>query len=124
MIVMSGKISMRRSIRLGLLSLCAWVPLVCLADVGNIICTKNGMVKHVKFDTSKISVTMNGRNMKDVSITKREIRFVQDLHEAGEWAISIDRMTGTMTIKMPGKSSPGMPDSLDPLQCEKSHQKF
>ena len=114
---------MKLILNMGVTALMLWVPLAGNAQTGSVLCTdKNGMSKYVVFDESKKTVLMDGAEMDTVSITKREIRFVQNLNERGKWPISIDRVAGTMTIYFPAPIA-GM-TSFTPLTCEKAQQKY
>jgi hypothetical protein len=104
----------------------ASTPLVSLADTGRITCASKdkNLVKVIEFNSDSQTVVMDGDPMKDVRINKREIRFTLDIGVAGQWPMQIDRLTGVMLIKIPGKDEPGMPTHLAPLGCEKASQKF
>lgn len=104
----------------------ASIPVVSLADTGKITCVRKdkSLVKVIEFKSDAQTVVMDGIPMKDVRINKREIRFTHDIGVAGQWPMRIDRLTGVMLIKIPGKDEPGMPTYLAPLSCEKASQKF
>jgi len=101
-------------------------PLVVHAENGRITCTDKdkSFVKLIEFRTDTQAVWMDGQVMQQVSINQREIRFAHDLGRAGLWLIQIDRITGVMLIKIPGKDEPGVPTHLAPLNCEKTAKKF
>jgi hypothetical protein len=102
-------------------------PYSALAQSQSITCfNKAGdTAQIVEFDEAKQTARMDGMLMSEVKITKRHIRFIHDLGStSGAWPISIDRVTGVMEIKIPGKDEPGIPTHLAPRKCEKTIQKF
>jgi hypothetical protein len=111
---------MQRYIRLITAAIVTAIALEAGAAETSLTCSAHdGEVKRIVFDAAKMTVVMDGMNMVEVAIFKHELRFTHDLGVAGRWRVSIDRTTGRMIIGIPRSSM-----NLDPLQCEKTSQKF